>query len=80
MAATHGCANARLVENARAVDWAWLENVSALGLTAGASAPEILVDEVIEEARKYFDVTIEEISITKENVFFKIPSVLSSAA
>ena len=80
VAATHGCANARLVENARAVDWAWLENVSALGLTAGASAPEILVDEVIEEARKYFDVTIEEISITKENVFFKIPSVLSSAA
>lgn len=80
VAALNGCKDARLVERADAIDWNWLKGVSALGLTAGASAPEILVDEVIAEARKYFDVTIEEVSITKENVFFKIPTVLTEAA
>jgi 4-hydroxy-3-methylbut-2-en-1-yl diphosphate reductase len=80
VAALHGCPNSRLVERASNIDWSWLEGVKTLGLTAGASAPEILVDEVIEEARKHFDVSIEEISISKENVFFKIPSILSDAA
>ncbi len=79
VAALNGCADARLVERANEIDWKWLDGVSALGLTAGASAPEILVDEVIAEARKHFDVTIEEVSITKENVFFKIPAVLNAA-
>ncbi len=74
-----GCENARLVDRAAEIDWAWLEGANSLGLTAGASAPEILVDEVIAEARKHFDVTIEEISITKENVFFKIPPLLTAA-
>ena len=80
VAMLNGCADARLVERADAIDWNWLKGVSALGLTAGASAPEILVDEVITEARKYFNVTIEEVAITKENVFFKIPTVLTEAA
>jgi 4-hydroxy-3-methylbut-2-en-1-yl diphosphate reductase len=80
VAMLNGCKNARLVERASAIDWSWLNGVSALGLTAGASAPEILVDEVIAEARKYFNVTIEEVAITKENVFFKIPTVLTEAA
>lgn len=74
-----GCAHARLVDRASEIDWGWLAGAKTLGLTAGASAPEILVDEVIDEARKYFDVTIEEISITKENVFFKIPPILTAA-
>jgi 4-hydroxy-3-methylbut-2-enyl diphosphate reductase len=79
VAKLNGCAKARLVDRAAEIDWVWLEGAKSLGLTAGASAPEILVDEVIEEARKHFDVTIEEISITKENVFFKIPPVLNAA-
>jgi 4-hydroxy-3-methylbut-2-enyl diphosphate reductase len=74
-----GCMNSRLVDRASEIDWNWLDGVKTLGLTAGASAPEILVDEVIAEARKHFDVTIEEISITQEDVFFKIPNVLSAA-
>ncbi len=78
VAALNGCKNARLVERAGEIDWSWLEGVKTLGLTAGASAPEVLVDEVITEARKHFDVTIEEISITEENVFFKIPPVLAA--
>ncbi len=80
VAALNGCPNARLVERAGEIDWTWLDGITALGLTAGASAPEILVDEVIAEAKKHFDVTIEEVAITKENVFFKVPAALSSAA
>ncbi|MCC7305759.1 MAG: 4-hydroxy-3-methylbut-2-enyl diphosphate reductase [Alphaproteobacteria bacterium] len=80
VAALHGCPNARLVERAGEIDWEWLKKVSSLGLSAGASAPEILVDEVIAACRERFDVSIEEISITQENVFFKIPSVLTEAA
>ena len=80
VAAQHGCPDARLIERADVIDWGWLEGVKTLGLTAGASAPEVLVDEVIAQARLYFDVTIEEIAITREDVFFKMPAVLANAA
>ncbi|HBR69610.1 MAG TPA: 4-hydroxy-3-methylbut-2-enyl diphosphate reductase [Rhodospirillaceae bacterium] len=76
VAALAGCGKAALVQRAAEIDWGWLEGVAVLGLTAGASAPDVLIDEVIEAARKHFDVTVEEISITKENVKFKIPKVL----
>lgn len=79
VAVQHGCDKAMLVQRAGDIDWSWLGGASTLGLTAGASAPEVLVDEVIEEARKYYDVTIEEVSITQENVSFKIPKVLTAA-
>lgn len=80
VASLHGCANARLVERAEAIDWDWLKASKTLGLSAGASAPEILVDEVIAAAQERFEVTIEEISIRKENVSFKIPPVLTKVA
>ena len=76
----YGCDKAMLVQRAADIDWAWVEGVETLGITAGASAPEILVDEVIEAARQRFDVAIEEVSITSENVNFKIPKVLDDAA
>lgn len=79
VAKLNGCGNARLIDRAAEIDWRWLDGVSKLGLSAGASAPEVLVDEVIEEARKFFDVTLEEIAITQENVFFKIPPILTAA-
>ncbi len=47
-----------------------------MGLSAGASAPEILVDEVISKARELFDVSVEEVAITQENVNFKVPRIL----
>lgn len=78
--ALHGCDKAMLVQRAVDIDWAWVDGVGTLGLTAGASAPEILVDEVIEAARTHFDVTIKEVSITQENVNFKIPRILGDAA
>jgi len=77
--ALHGCDKAMLVQRAVDIDWAWLDGVDVLGVTAGASAPEILVDEVIEAARTHFDVTIREVAITKENVNFKIPRILKEA-
>jgi len=74
--AQYGCDKAMLVQRASDIDWAWLDGVNTLGITAGASAPEVLVDEVIEAARARFDVSIREVAITKENVNFKIPSIL----
>jgi 4-hydroxy-3-methylbut-2-enyl diphosphate reductase len=79
VAATHGCPDARLVERASEIDWNWIDGKASLGLSAGASAPEILVDEVIASAKERYSVTIEEISIIQEDVVFKVPSVLSAA-
>lgn len=78
--ALHGCDKAMLVQRAADIDWSWVDGVDVLGVTAGASAPEVLVDEVIEAAKESFDVTIKEVSITQENVNFKIPSVLKDKA
>lgn len=78
VAALSGCPKARLVNRVQDIDWAWLDGVEALGLSAGASAPEILVDEVIAKAREMFEVRVEEIAITQENVNFRVPRVLSA--
>ena len=72
-----GCAKSVLVQRAAEVDWSLLEGVSRLGITAGASAPEILVEEVVAAARERFDVTIEEVRVTTETVTFKLPQALS---
>jgi 4-hydroxy-3-methylbut-2-enyl diphosphate reductase len=79
VAALNGCPKSKLVQRASEIDFEWLAGVESLGLTAGASAPEVLVDEVIEKLRERFDVTIREISITKEDVHFKVPQILSVA-
>jgi 4-hydroxy-3-methylbut-2-enyl diphosphate reductase len=80
VAALHGCPRALLVQRAAEIDWDQFGDITTLGLTAGASAPEILVDEVIAQARAHFDVTIEEVAITQENTRFNIPKVLRDAA
>lgn len=79
VAAVHGCKKSMLVQRASEIDWNWMDGVATLGLSAGASAPEVLVDEVIAEARQRFDVTVEEVVLRKENVIFKIPGVLNAA-
>ncbi|NNL36251.1 MAG: 4-hydroxy-3-methylbut-2-enyl diphosphate reductase [Silicimonas sp.] len=71
-----GCAYAQLVQRAGDIDWRALENVSAVGLTAGASAPEVLVNEVIDAFRARFDVTVELVETAVENVEFKAPRAL----
>ncbi len=75
-----GCDKAMLVQRASGIDWAALEGVSRLGITAGASAPEVLVEEVIAACRERFAVTISEITVTTENVQFKLPKILDETA
>jgi 4-hydroxy-3-methylbut-2-en-1-yl diphosphate reductase len=71
-----GCRRAALVDRADRIEWPFLEGVRTLGLTAGASAPERLVEEVIEACRARFAVTVEEVAVTREDVEFKLPRVL----
>lgn len=75
-----GCGHAFLVQRAAEIHWENLSNVRTLGLSAGASAPEILVDEVIESARAHFAVQVEEVAVTRENVEFKLPKILDARA
>ncbi len=79
VAKQNGCEKAMLVQTAEDIDWDWLEGVTSLGVSAGASAPEVLVKEVIEKLRERYDVTVEEVTITTENVHFKLPKALAVA-
>ena len=71
-----GCSYAQLVQRAADIDWRALRGAAAVGVTAGASAPENLVNEVIDAFRERYDVTMEEIETARENVEFKVPRVL----
>jgi len=75
-----GCTYAALVQRAADIDWPSLKGVRRLGITAGASAPEILVEEVVSECRARFEVTIQEITVTREHVQFKLPRVLTEGS
>jgi len=76
VAANYGCTRSRLVQRAADMDWQWLGDARRLGITAGASAPELLVDELIAACRERYDVTVEEVRTTDENVVFKLPRQL----
>ena len=71
-----GCEKSTLIQRASEIDWAFFEGVNTLGITAGASAPEVLIEEVIEACREKFDVETEEIIKIKENVEFPLPKAL----
>jgi len=73
-----GSADAFLLQRAAGLDWARLKGVATLGITAGASAPEILVEEVIAACRERFDVSVEEISAGEETMRFNMPRALSA--
>ena len=75
-----GAGASKLVASAEDVEWAWFERVETLGLTAGASAPEDLVQSLIEACADRYEVTVEEVRVTDENVVFKLPRILSSQA
>jgi 4-hydroxy-3-methylbut-2-enyl diphosphate reductase len=74
-----GCADARLIQTAADLDLDWLSDVSRLGITAGASAPELLVEQVIETCRSAFEVTVEEVEVAREDVQFKLPRSVAPA-
>jgi 4-hydroxy-3-methylbut-2-enyl diphosphate reductase len=71
-----GCAYSQLVQRAPDIDWRALEGISSVGITAGASAPEELITEVIDAFRDRYDVTVEMVETAVENVEFKVPRVL----
>ncbi len=72
-----GAARAELIASAENIDWSWFDGVSTLGLTAGASAPEDLVQGVIDACKARFDITIEGVETARETVVFKLPRVLA---
>jgi 4-hydroxy-3-methylbut-2-enyl diphosphate reductase len=72
-----GAGRAILIQQADALDWTELEGVSALGITAGASAPESLVEELIAKLGDRYTLAIEERRVTREDVVFKLPAPLA---
>ncbi len=72
-----GCPRSMLVQRAADIDWAALGTPRTVGLTAGASAPDVLVAEVIDAFRARFDVTVEEVAAARESVQFKLPRALA---
>ncbi|KQM22978.1 4-hydroxy-3-methylbut-2-enyl diphosphate reductase [Sphingomonas sp. Leaf24] len=70
---------ARLIQRAAELDFAWLEGVGTLGITAGASAPEVLVRELVDRIATRYDVTESEVEMTRETIAFKLPRGLEAA-
>lgn len=68
-----GCKKAFLVESAETLDWSAFDGVATLAVSAGASAPEELVDGLIDACRERFDTIVEEVEVIKEDVFFRTP-------
>ena len=75
-----GCNYAQLVQRATDIDWRALEGIKTVAITAGASAPELLVNEVIDAFRARYDVTVEVVETAVERVEFKVPRVLRQPA
>jgi 4-hydroxy-3-methylbut-2-enyl diphosphate reductase len=71
-----GCSNSQLIHSQSKIPFDLIENSNIIGISSGASAPEILVDNFINELKNRFTVSIDEVEIIKENVFFKTPKKL----
>ena len=71
-----GCDYSQLIQRATDIDWRALEGVRRVGVTAGASAPEVLVNEVLDAFRARFETAVELVETAEENIEFKVPRVL----
>ena len=71
-----GCKNSQLVQRAKEINWDKLMDIKSIGITAGASAPEILINEVIEALKERFEVKTNFVETATENVNFKVPRIL----
>ena len=76
VASRAGCSYAQLVQRATDIDWRTLDGVKTMGITAGASAPDVLIQEVIDAFSGHYSVTIETVETAKEKVSFKVPRIL----
>jgi 4-hydroxy-3-methylbut-2-enyl diphosphate reductase len=75
-----GCKKAALLQRAEEIDWSNYQDIRTIGVTAGASAPEILVDEIIAAFSKRFETTVETVSTADEDVSFKLPRELRGSS
>lgn len=75
-----GCNYSQLVQRAADIDWRSLDGIRSVGITAGASAPEVLINEVIDAFGARYDMTVELVETAVENVEFKVPRVLREPA
>ncbi len=75
-----GAPRGLLVQRATDLHWDELQGLSTIGITAGASAPEVLVNEIIDAFRAHYDVTVEKVTLREENVSFKLPRELRESA
>jgi 4-hydroxy-3-methylbut-2-enyl diphosphate reductase len=74
-----GCPKALLVQRAAEIPWAEFDGIRTLGVTAGASAPELLVEEIVDAFRARFDVTVESVVTREERIAFNVPRELREA-
>ncbi|MBB6308553.1 4-hydroxy-3-methylbut-2-enyl diphosphate reductase [Xanthobacter tagetidis] len=75
-----GCARSALVQRASDIDWSVFGAVTSLGITAGASAPEVLVEEIIDAFAERFAVDVESVTSAQEDMFFPLPRALRPSA
>ena len=80
VALTAGAAGGRLVADMHAIDWDEMDGATHIGLSAGASAPESLVHQIIDAMRSRYDLVLDENALVEETVTFKLPSVLTHQA
>ena len=73
VAERNGCPRAQLVQRAHEIDWSRLEGIARLGITAGASAPEVIVEEIIDAFATRYDISVETVSAVEESMFFPLP-------
>ena len=71
-----GCRNSQLVLRAADIDWAPLGDIRTIGITAGASAPEVLVEEIIDAFAERYEIDVETVATVTETMFFPLPREL----
>ena len=76
VASRAGCKYSQLVQRAKDIDWRALKSIKSVGITAGASAPDILIQEVVEAFSDHYEVNVEYVETAQENVNFKVPRIL----
>jgi 4-hydroxy-3-methylbut-2-enyl diphosphate reductase len=79
VASRAGCSYAQLVQRATDIDWRALDGIKSVGITAGASAPDVLIQEVVDAFSKHYEVTVETVETAQEIVSFKVPRILRDA-
>ena len=77
VAKNSGCLNSRLIHSDSSIPFDEIKKFKTIGISSGASAPEVLVDDFIKSLKKQFTVKIDQVEIVKENITFKIPGKLN---